>query len=90
MNEIQAKRNLLETVDKLVRKPTTINELDLVNIFVHLGSILKESFSDPMEIKPIFSGRKSIVPIKIWDLLQIKKRLNVKCLFTFSNYSLMF
>lgn len=73
MNDIQAKRNLLETVDKLVRKPTTISELDLVNILVHLGSILKESFSDTMEITPIFSGRKSIVPIKIGELTADQK-----------------
>ncbi|WP_425917320.1 hypothetical protein [Acinetobacter sp. TSRC1-2] len=73
MNDIQAKRNLLETVDKLVRKPTTISELDLVNIFVHLGSILKESFADPMEITPIFSGRKSIVPTKLGELTADQK-----------------
>ena len=73
MSDIQVKRNLLETVDKLVRNPTTISELDLVNILVNLGSVLKDSFAEPVEITPIFSNRKPILPIKLGELTAEQK-----------------
>lgn len=79
MSLVRTRRDLLEAVDKLVRKPGVIEAKDLHGIVIGLSTILTDCFGEAVLLTPMLTGRTPVVPVdfpKLSEEEREQERLN--------------
>lgn len=66
--KVSAKRQLLESIDTIVRKPAQTKMQDLTNIFFGLSELFSESFGEPVLVTTVYTNRKPIYPTEFGEL----------------------